>query len=152
MKAYVISSLALLLAACHVDPQEPAATVDRSITFESECVGADCDDVDGSGTFCAGDLVCHRPTQGYRLPTTLPNGQRSCPPGFALKRVGPPNVGPQNACEVASAFAWPLECEIGCQGDVRLPVNPTIANGCCSYDYTRECEPVPACAADDATE
>ncbi len=150
-----ITALLLALAtACHVDPQDPSATVERNVTTDdAECIGADCDDVEGSATFCAGDQICYRPTKGYRLATTLPNGQKQCPPGFNLIALTPPNVGRTNACHAADALAWPMECEVGCQGGVRLPVQPVIANGCCTYDYIRDCDPAPMCvAADDATE
>jgi hypothetical protein len=149
VKIITACCLALLLTACHVDPQEPGATVDQAVRYETECVGADCDDVEGSATFCGGDLVCHRPTQGYRLPTVMPNGQRSCPPGFALTLVGAPNQRNHGACDVARAFAWPQPCEVGCQGDVRLPVTPAVANGCCTFDFTRDCDPAPMCSADE---
>ncbi len=117
---------------------------------EPECLGGDCDDVDGEGKFCTGAFVCHSFVKGYRLPTTLPNGQRSCPPGYTLKQLDAPNTSRVDACDAANAYAWPLPCEIGCYGDVDLdpPVVPTINGGCCEYKYVRRCEPLPACTAD----
>lgn len=155
----ILSSLiafAFVTGACGVEKQDPTSTaIDNVVSTEDiaegECAGGDCDDVTGSATFCTGNLVCHSFVKGFRMPTRLPNGQHSCPPGFTLKPLTPPNTGRVDACDAANAFAWPLPCEIGCYGDViNLPVAPTINGGCCSYDYTRDCKPLPMCTADPA--